>query len=183
MHVLYIAVGALFAIYLLLRIGKILGTAKTTVEYVPAPQSQTPAETFSGDRFNTAPLPERTASEIKEQTDALKLEWVTYGGSTPPLRLLIQGQTYETYRRIARGRIDLLGQQNVERLSPEQMADFNRSIIAHAYVRNWEGAQYPNGNAMPFTPENLTLLMERDPYLESFITNEAKRVSPPWPTH
>jgi hypothetical protein len=181
MAIIYGAVGVLFAVYLLLRISRMLGATKTTVEFVPAPQPQAPTETFHDDRFNTAPLPERSASELAEQANALKSEWVTYNGFTPPLKLLIKGQSYESYRRVARSQIKLLGQQNVERLSSEQMADFNRSIVARAYVGDWEGAQYPNGNAMPFSPENLRLLMAKDPYLESFITNEAKRVSPPWP--
>jgi len=182
MAVLYIVVSVLFAVYLLLRIAKMLGVSKTTVQYIPANVLQVPGETFSGDHFNTAPLPQRSANELTKQAMGLKSEWVAYNGSTPPLKLLIQGQTYENYRRIARSQIDLIGQQNMERLSPDQMADFNRSIIARAYVSDWEGAQYPNGSPMPFSPENLTLRMGQDSYLEGFITGEAKRVSPAWPT-
>lgn len=176
MGAIYVIVSVLFAVYLLLRILKMLGGGSANA----APPSRS-SEKFDPNRFNTAPLPERSAAELESQKNDLKSEWVTYQGATPPLKLLIQGQSYESYRRVVRSQIDLVGQENVERLPPEALADLNRTILANAYVKDWEGAQYPNGNVMPFTPDNLVVRLSGDPYLETFITGEAKRVSPPWP--
>jgi hypothetical protein len=93
----------------------------------------------------------------------------------------IRGQTYEGYRRIARKQIDLVGQHNFERLSPAEMSAVNNSVMAEAYVTEWNGAIYPNGGAMPFSTSNLAILMDKDEYLGAFISDEAKRISPPWP--
>ena len=177
MSALSVVIGGLFAIFLVLCIVQLLGAN------IPAANRKKPVEVFSENRFNTAPLPKRTTKEIEAQTSNLRKEWATYNGMTPPLKLLIRGQSYVSYRRIVRSQIDVIGQQNFERMLPLQKADFNRSIITYAYVGDWEGAQYANGNLMPFSPANLSLLISNDPYLEAFIVTEARRVSPPpWPT-
>jgi hypothetical protein len=176
MLLLSIIIGVLSAIFLLLRIAQMLGGS------VPIAARKKPIEVFSGDRFNIAPLPKRPAKEIAAQISALKTEWVTYNGMTPPLQLLIRGQSYESYRRVVRSEIDVIGQRNFERLSTQQQAEISRLIVARAYVGEWEGAEYTNGNPMPFSSENLSLLIASDPHLEVFIVTEAGRISPPWPT-
>jgi hypothetical protein len=181
MGVLVGIVTVLFLIYLLLRIFGMLGVSKPVVT-VQQVQNSGPQEKFDPTHFNTAHLPQRTAEEIHQIQDSMSIEWVVYSGATPPLRLRVSGQTYESYRRIVRKHIDEIGQENMERLSPELLNSFNNAIIADAYVVDWEGAQYPNGNAMPYSTENLSVLLARDPYLLNFLTTEARRISPPWPT-
>lgn len=137
---------------------------------------------FDPDKYNQSPLPIRSLVELASETAKLRTEWVTYGGATPPLKLKVTAQSYESYRRMARQMIDRdIGQENVERLSVEQLEAFNHSVLATAYVADWDGAQYPNGSPMPFSVGNLVVMMAQDPYLEAFIVNEARRISPPWP--
>ncbi len=127
------------------------------------------------------PLPERSPKEVEHLVQSLPCEWVTYEGCTPPLRLKVRGQTYETYRRMVRAHIDGIGQHYFESLDSAQQTDIFNLIIADIYVTAWEGAQYQNGNPLPFTPENLRILFQRDPLLLNFVIDNARRISPPWP--
>lgn len=52
--------------------------------------------------------------------------------------------------------------------------------MAEAYVLDWEGATYPNGAPMLYSPENLAAFMATDPHLVAFIRQEAHRLSPKW---
>ena len=60
------------------------------------------------------------------------------------------------------------------------LAALNPRLIATAYVIDWEGAIYPNGSPMPFTISNIATRLEQDPYLLTFVTDEAHRLSPDW---
>jgi hypothetical protein len=179
MGVIYSLIAIFFLIYLVLRIVRMLSPRSR----VAVDRSKTEAEErFSADRFNTAPLPAQSAEETAKQLASQPTEWVTYNGMTPPLRLNIRGQSYESYRRVARVHIDVVGQKNMERFSEAQIAGINNLIVADAYVTDWEGAKYPNGNPMPFSPQDLAVLLSKDEHLLAFVSREAKRISPPWPT-
>jgi hypothetical protein len=177
---LYVIVSVLFAIYLVLRIGRMLGGRSVTVmgrESGPQPHA-----TFDPNRFNTAPLPKRTDEEIKAHDETLQMEWVTYNGRTPPLRLKLRGNTYEGFRRVIRKYIDIVGQDHFDGLSHAERMQLMPLFIAEAYVIEWEGAQYPNGAPMPYSPANLALFMAGDQHLIVFADQESQRISPPWPT-
>jgi hypothetical protein len=73
-------------------------------------------------------------------------------------------------------------QDYFDQLSQQQKEEFLLPVVADAYVSNWEGAQYPNGNAMPFSPANLAIMMAKDHHLGAFVQSEAERISPRWPT-
>ena len=119
---------------------------------------------------------------LLSELEAGERGWVTYGGATPPLRLHIHGQTYEGFRRVVRKHIDRLGQDYFDQLPQQRKEEFLLPVVAEAYVSDWEGAQYPNGNEMPFSPANLAIMMAKDPHLGAFLQSEAERISPPWPT-
>ncbi len=110
----------------------------------------------------------------------MPVEWVTYLGATPPLKLKIRGTSLEMYRRACRKYIDLIGEENFRRLSPEQAKATTRQINAETYVLDWEGAMYPNGAPMPFIPASLATMLGNDPHLEAFLSNEVERISPKW---
>jgi hypothetical protein len=154
---------AVVAIYFVVRIAR-----------APARRSPGP---FDPTHFNTARLPRRTYAELKGQT-----EWVTYNGRTPSLRLRVRGNSYEGFRRVVRKHIDRVGQDYFEQLSAAERMQFLLQAIAEAYVIEWEGAEYPNGGPMPFSPANLALFMAGDQHLTAFVNQEADRLSPPWPT-
>jgi len=164
-------VVVVMAIYFVLRIA--------VVSRNSGPQ---PTEAFDPNRFNTVPLPKRTVTELKAHVDALRTEWVTYNGRTPPLRLKLRGNSYEDFRRRSQNYIDRIGQDHFERLSDAQLMQFLLPVIAEAYVVEWEGAQYQNGAPMPYCPDNLALFMAGDQHLMAFVKQEAERISPPWPT-
>jgi hypothetical protein len=140
-----------------------------------------PEEAFRPDRYNTAPLPTRSAAELTAQQSALRGDWVTYVGATPPLRLKLQGQSYESYRRVARNHINVIGQERFERMSPSEQVAASALITADAYVKDWDGAAYQNGSPMPFSVKSMATMMLEDPHLMAFVTDEAAKLSPPWP--
>jgi hypothetical protein len=168
-------------IYLVLRIVEMIGGYRTTVT-LRATDKPRPPPPFDPNRFNTSPLPRRSQRELEQIQNSLQTKWVTYGGATPSLRLHIQGQTYEGFRRVVRKHIDRFGQDNFDQLSQQRKEEFLLPVVAEAYVSDWEGAQYPNGNEMPFSPANLAIMMAQDPHLGAFLQSEAERISPPWPT-
>ena len=174
-------ISVAFLTYLVLRISGMIGGYRATVTLGTTGTPETPPP-FDPNRFNTSPLPQRTQTELEQIVSSMQTEWVTYAGATPPLRLRVRGQSYEGFRRVIRKYIDLKGQDHFDRLSQEQKMEFLLPVIADAYVSDWEGAQYPNGNAMPFSPANLAIMMAKDPHLGAFVKSEAERISPPWPT-
>jgi hypothetical protein len=188
MGFVYGLISILFLVYLVLRIVKML-TQKPAAPKRPASpinwnfkNDPSPDSKFDPNRFNTAALPKRSSEEIKRQYDSMPSEWITYNGLTPPLRLKVRGQSYESFRRVARKYIDLVGQATFERYSDAQKAEVNNHIIAEAYVTDWEGPQYPDGNPMLYTPANLVILMSKDEHLLPHVTSEAQRISPAWPS-
>ncbi|MDR3513477.1 MAG: hypothetical protein P4L73_17700 [Caulobacteraceae bacterium] len=127
------------------------------------------------------PLPKLTPAEIEARSSAMVSEWVEYAGATPPLRLHVRGQSHETYRLFSRKHIDLIGEDAVQAMPETMLANLNHIVMADAYVTGWEGAVYPNGAPMPYSPRNLAIMMGADPYLVTFISQTAERLSPPWP--
>jgi hypothetical protein len=86
------------------------------------------------------------------------------------------------FRRVIRKYIDRTGQHHFERLPDADRLQFLLPVIAEAYVMELEGAQYRNGEPMPYSPANLALFMAGDQHLTAFVEQEADRLSPPWPT-
>jgi hypothetical protein len=181
MAIIYGLIAIAFLIYLVLRIVGMIGGYRTTVTLQTTGTREAPPP-FDPNRFNTSPLPRRTQKELEQIENSMQTEWVTYNGATPPLRLHVRGQTYEGFRRVIRKYIDRIGQDHFDQLSQQQKEEFLLPVVAEAYVSDWEGAQYPNGNAMPFSPANLAIMMTKDPHLGAFVESEAERISPPWPT-
>ncbi len=177
---LYGVVSVLFAIYFVLRITRMLGGRSVTV--VSRDGGAQPPKAFDANRRNMAPLPTRTAEELKRHDDSLQTEWVTYNGYTPPLRLKVRGNSYKGVRGSMRKYIDRIGQDHYERLSDAERAQFMRPELAESHVLEWEGAQYQNGAPMPFSPANLALFMAAAQHLVAFVQQEAERISPSWPT-
>jgi hypothetical protein len=181
MEILSGVIGVLVVVVLILRIAQMTGGTTTTIKTIHG--SYDPEGNFhpgETGRREVAPLPARSGQELQQQAESMVVEWVTYPGATPPLRLKIRGATYEMYRRVARKYIDQVGQDNFERLSMEQIQVVNRSMMAEAYVLDWEGAQYPNGAPKPFLPASLALLLNSDPHLEEFLIHHGERISPKW---
>lgn len=126
-----------------------------------------------------APLPERSAEQLKEMFDGAASEWVDYPGSTPPLRLRVRGLSYELYRRVARRRMGPLSGNDPA--AAAMLPTLNNVVMAEGYVTDWHGATYPNGAEMPYSPENLAAKMAQDQYLAIFVIQQGQRLSPPWP--
>lgn len=181
MAIIYGLIAVAFLIYLVLRIVEIIGGHRTFVSLQGTPTPKTPPP-FDPNRFNTSPLPQQFQKELEQTQNSMQTKWVTYDGATPPLRLHIRGQTYEGFRRVSRKHIDLFGQHNFDQLSQRQREEFLLGVVADAYISDWKGARYPNGNAMPFSSANLAIMMAKDPHLGAFVQSEAERISPPWPT-
>ncbi len=126
------------------------------------------------------PLPERSSSEVDEMFGWTAANWVEYPGRTPPLRLKIRGLSEELFRRVARKHVGPLGRIWSQRAALELTFRFENLVMAEAYVLDWEGATYPNGAPMLYSPENLAAFMATDPHLVAFIRQEAHRLSPKW---
>ena len=167
-----VVIGVLLIIVLSLAIIRAL--VGTTTRYTVIPNQ--PESVFD-------PAPGvRTAAEIGAISDTMSSEWCVYEGVTPPLRLKIRGQSLENYARITRLHLDEFGRDSYAALPPQQQAQILSRISADAYVVDWEGALYPNGNPLPFTQQNLMAMIEKDSFLWPFIQEHAHRLSPPWPT-
>lgn len=165
-------IGVVFLIYMLLRISRMLGGGARTVIVNQEPYDDRPK------------LPDRSAGELQTLLESMPTEWVTYEGMTPPLRLKVRGLTQELYRRFSRAQLDAFGQATLDTLPMAQKMEVMKSLLpvinATAYVLDWSGAQYSNGNALPYTPENLATLMHKDEMLRNFVSNEANRMGPKW---
>ncbi len=181
MAILWGIIGVLFVIVLLLRIGKMTGAVTTTVKTVHGSYDQDgkfhPGELAGS---GVVPLPVRSPVELQQQAASMPVEWISYPGMTPPLKLQIRGTSQEMYRRVCRKYIDQFGQDNFAQLPKDQMHAVMCSIKAEAYVLDWDGAQYPNGAAMPFSPSNLAILLGNDPFLDTFLSEQVERISPKW---
>ncbi len=126
-------------------------------------------------RSETAPQPVRAAQELQTQAASMPVAWVTYPGATPPLKLKIRGCSEEMYQGAWRKYTDLFAQ-----LSREQIHAYRPLINAEIYVLDWEGALYPNGVPIPFTPDGLAILLRNDPHLDAFLSDQVRQVSPKW---
>ena len=165
-------IGVVFLVYLLLRISRMLGGGARTMVVDQEPHDDRPT------------LPDRSTGELQTMLDSMPVEWVTYEGMTPPLRLKVRGLTQELYRRFTRAQLDAFGQDTLDKLPMAQKMDVMKGLLpvinATAYVLDWSGAQYPNGNTLPYTPENLATFMRKDEMLRNFVSNEAGRIGPTW---
>ena len=169
-----VIVGVLVIVILALVIIRMVSGSKTTIIYQMESQQGGPP-----------PLPDRSSAEIKASFDAMPSEWVTYMGATPPLKLHVRGLTRENLRRVSRKLIDEMGgQAAMDRLPVDEvtqlMLGMGTRMVAEGYVLDWEGAQYPNGAALPYSTANMTARLDADPYLVTFVTDHAHRLSPDW---
>jgi hypothetical protein len=164
MDAVYALTAILFLVLLALLIYRLVSPQQTILTL----QNQGPG---------TAPLPVRSQEEIAQLLAAMPTEWVSYQGMTPPLRLKIRGLSYELSRRNWRKYIDQAGDVPLETVTTM----FGSAAAAEGYVIDWEGATYPNGNPIPYSPGDLVILMAKDPHLLEFIRREGQRLSPPWP--
>ena len=164
-------IGVVFLIYLLLRISRMVGGTTTT--------------TVTHETYDERPeLPNRSEAEIQSLLSNMPTKWVTYQGMTPPLELKIRGMTEELYRRFMRNYFDAYGQHNLDRLPAHEKMEIMKTMLpdinARAYVVDWSSAQYPNGNPLPFTPDNLAALIRKDELLRNFISDESAKLDVPW---
>lgn len=162
-------IGVVFLVYLLLRIVRMLDGGPRTPSVAP----QGPPE-----------LPKRSEAEIETLLESMPTKWVAYEGMTPPLELKIRGLTYELWRRFARHHLDQFGQHTLDALPVAEAAKVSASLLPNindqAYVLDWRGMTYPNGNPLPYTSENLATLMRKDEFLMNFVSKEAEKLSPDW---
>ena len=170
-----VILSILLIVVLVLLIVRLVGGTKTSITYQVGPQ----------DSDALPALPQRAPAEVKAIFDGMPSKWVTYAGATPPLRLHVRGMNYEGLRRVTRKLIDEgVGQHIVDRIPegqlPQFMAGLQPQLVAEAYVLDWDGAQYPNGGAMPFSVANVAARLSADPYLMTFVTDEAHQLSPSW---
>lgn len=157
-------VGLLMIVLLVMRIAGMLGNGRT--QAVPAIPD--PAPGF------------KSAEQVQATSEVMPSEWCEYQGRTPPLRLKIRGQSEENYTRITRQQLATLGPGGINYLSEDQRSAFVSRIAAQAYVADWEGAFYPNGNPIPFSVDNLMAVIEGDQLLTAFVMENAHRLSPAW---
>lgn len=165
-----IAIGVLVMILLVVVIVRnIVGyRVETTISFPSGPETSEQPE-----------IPTPSQAELAARSAAMPSEWVEYPGATPPLKLHVRGQTYETYRLFVRKHLNGVGQEVFEAMSPAMAANFHHTVMADAYVCGWEGAAYPNGAPLAFTPQKLALMLDSDPYLEGFLLETAHRLCPP----
>jgi hypothetical protein len=167
---LSVAVSVVFLIYLLLRISRMLGGNRQVVLTEPAAG---PPE-----------LPHRSDAEVDALLASMPTAWVTYDGMTPPLQLKIRGLSHELYRRFTKAQLDAFGRDTLNSLPPSEAMEIAKSLLpdvnAAAYVVDWKGATYPNGNPLPYTPDNMAALMRKDEMLRNFVSDEAGKLGPAW---
>lgn len=169
-----VIIGLLLIVVLVLVIVRMVGGTKTTITYQ-----------VEGQQGSLPPLPDKSPEEIKADFAAMSSEWVEYAGATPPLKLRIRGLTHENLRRVSRKLIDELGgQRAIDQLPVDQATQLlfgmNSKLVAEAYVLEWDGALYPNGAPMPYSAANMATRLDADPYLMTFVTDHAHRLSPDW---
>jgi hypothetical protein len=169
MGFIFAVIPVVFLIYLLLRIaGMVGGTTTVTTKHIANGPGQ------------PKPLEDLTKQQVEEKLASMPTEWITYMGSTPPLELKVRGVTEDLYRRFTKAKADAFGRDTLERMSrQEQMAlvmNWTPEIMARAYVIDWRGAVYPNGNPMPFDPAQLAVMTKRDEFLGNFIAQTTDRL-------
>jgi len=170
---IFAIIGVLLIISLSLTIiRQVAGTRiETTIRYEAASPS------------GLAPLPElpvASAGVIEALTDT-ETEWVTYPGRTPSLRLKMRGQSMDGYRYILRKVAAAMGVADLSRMPPELVQPILELSRATAYVVDWEGVAYPNGEPAPYSARALVEMMEADGMLSTFVTDHSERLSPPLP--
>jgi hypothetical protein len=168
---IYAIAGVLLIILLVIRIAQATSGTKTVLTYEARSGGSSPR-----------PLPElqpKSASEVDSILD-LPTEWVTYAGATPPLRLNMRGQSLDGYRYTLRKFAAEMG-IDVSDLPPEAMENVARITTAMAYVVDWEGATYANGAPLAYSARAMAAKLEADPELSIFVSENAQRLSPPWP--
>lgn len=169
MGILSILVSVAFLIYLLLRIERMTTRSRSTVASAPTPS-------------RASDLPDLSEAEIQTQLATMPTKWVSYEGMTPPLKLRIRGLNRDLYRLLTRAEFERHGYGNPETLSRDVLVkvveQLHPIINANNLVVDWNGAQYPNGNPMPYSPDNLVILMRKDPFLSNFIAEEAGKLGP-----
>ncbi|HKZ09222.1 MAG TPA: hypothetical protein VJL61_00785 [Rhodanobacteraceae bacterium] len=167
---LSVAVSIVFLVYLLLRISRMLGGGTRVVQVGP---DVAPPE-----------LPHRSDTEINALLASMPTAWVTYEGMTPPLQLKVRGLSHELYRRFTKAKLDAYGRDLLNSLPPSEAIAIAKSLLpdvnAAAYVVDWKGAMYPNGKAVPYSPDNMATLMRKDEMLRNFISDEAGKLGPAW---
>lgn len=124
--------------------------------------------------------PSLTRAAFEQQAASMKVEWVTYEGTTPPLKLKIRGASEAMHQYFARKHIHAIGEDAYSHMTPEQQRAVTRAINAELYVLDWDGAHYANGNKIPFSAPSLELMLQKDPDLDAFLSGQAKRISPAW---
>jgi hypothetical protein len=156
-----------------LTIYRSLGAAKA-----PANSAEEPLEGKFTTVHSLAVPPPLSRAEFERQAAAMPVEWIVYEGSTPPLKLKIRGASESLYRQFARKHIAGIGEDNYNRMTPEQQRAVTRAINAELYVLDWDGAHYANGNKIPFSAPSLELMLQKDPDLEAFLNGQVRRISP-----
>lgn len=129
------------------------------------------------------PLPMPLTPEEFERTVAsMPVKWVTYEGTTPPLNLKIRGASEEMFVQACRRCVNDIGQDRYDRMTVQERENVVKSVMAGLYVLGWQGARYSNGSEMPFSPPDMTLMLERDPHLVTFLSEQVRQISPSWGT-
>jgi hypothetical protein len=121
-----------------------------------------------------------SSEEFEQQAASMPVEWITYVGMTPELLLKIRGTTQGMFRQTTRKYINIIGQENFERLSTSERNAMMDAIMAEAYVLDWNGALYPNGNPMPYSASSLAVMLAKDPLLGTFLSDQDERLNPGW---
>ena len=164
------AVSVAFLIYLILRISRMVWGTTTVVSTAPAP--------------GLPDLPDRSKAEVNALLASMPTAWVTYEGMTPPLQLKLRGLTHELYRRFTTEFLDAYGRQNFDHLPQHEIMEVMMKILpdlnASAYVLDWKGATYTNGNPLPYTRDNMASLMRKDEMLRNFVSDQAGKIGPGW---
>jgi hypothetical protein len=158
-----------------LTIMRTLASEKRTEGQIQGTVSRTNSP--AAPHLTLSPLP-LTRADFEQLLAKMPVEWVAYEGMTPPLKLKIRGTTDVLYRYLLRKKIDGIGEDAYKLMNLEQQSAATRAVSAELYVLDWEGAQYVNGNAIPFSASSLELMLQRDPDLEAFLSGQVKRISP-----
>ena len=170
MAFLSITISVALLVYLALRISKMVG-----------------GDTAIASRQAIGGLPELpncSDADIELLLASMPTAWTTYQGMTPPLELKVRGLSHELYRRFTKLHLDAYGRHILDTLTPSEVMEVGQSLLpninAAAYVVDWKGAAYQNGNPIPYSPENLASFMRKDEMLRNFVSEEAGKIGPAW---